>query len=698
MQFANASRLARSLSFSLIGFSLVFTCSSALGQDIGQQVGPQGREQQPKVPTIVNLDSAFGPGLTEAEAKDPNPIRTKLTYNLRSVQKMVRSMLQQHAAPEAIAAKTVRNTVHIRPDGSVETCVWFTDLTDTELAAVQAEGIVVDVSEPVFMKAIQAYLTPDQMDQLAAWPNVLRLAVVDYGVVRTGTVNSQGDAKHRANQVRTVPKGVSGAGTNVGVISDGVVSRNAAAASQNLPETAAGSGIANILLHAAQPGTAAGNGDEGTAMLEIVYDVAPGSPLQFSRGFGGAANMVNSINWMTLAPQAHIIVDDIGYYSEPYFADGPIAAAALAANNAGSTYVSAAGNDANARHNQSAYTNMVVADPPSSANGWNAQNWGGGDYSIDFTLNNGTAANPASFSVHLQWNDQFGASANDYDLYITSANAAHTPQLSSTGLQNGTQNPYENVSGSLPNGSGAVNFRIIVRRFNAAGPNTLELFLLGNAQMNQFSSAADSIFGHPAVPQVVSTAAVNHAPAGNCAVENFSSVGPSTIRFPAATVRATPFVAGADNVSVTGVGGFGSPFPGTSAAAPHVGAVAALIRSCNPAQTPAQIRTRLMTLTQCTPGGPNPPPYGPGNNASIGFGFVDARNAVNSACPGVFCPDFAAPLGTVNVADLLVVINKWGPCPGGNPCPAFGDMDFNGVVNVIDLLYVITRWGPCPVP
>jgi subtilisin family serine protease len=44
---------------------------------------------------------------------------------------------------------------------------------------------------------------------------------------------------------------------------------------------------------------------------------------------------------------------------------------------------------------------------------------------------------------------------------------------------------------------------------------------------------------------------------------------------------------------VTGVGGFGSPFFGTSCAAPTAAAIAGLIKSANPALTPAQIKTAL---------------------------------------------------------------------------------------------------------
>jgi hypothetical protein len=50
--------------------------------------------------------------------------------------------------------------------------------------------------------------------------------------------------------------------------------------------------------------------------------------------------------------------------------------------------------------------------------------------------------------------------------------------------------------------------------------------------------------------------------------------------------------------------------------------------------------------------------------------------------------------GTVNVADVLLIINSWGPCAA--PCPAdIAPSEGDGEVNVADLLGVINAWGPC---
>jgi len=61
------------------------------------------------------------------------------------------------------------------------------------------------------------------------------------------------------------------------------------------------------------------------------------------------------------------------------------------------------------------------------------------------------------------------------------------------------------------------------------------------------------------------------------------------------------------------------------------------------------------------------------------------------------CPADIDGSGAVNVTDLLLVINLWGPCAGqfcqiADIVPPTG----NGIVNVDDLLGVINMWGTCP--
>ena len=59
-----------------------------------------------------------------------------------------------------------------------------------------------------------------------------------------------------------------------------------------------------------------------------------------------------------------------------------------------------------------------------------------------------------------------------------------------------------------------------------------------------------------------------------------------------------------------------------------------------------------------------------------------------SDCPADISPDGGS--GTVDVDDLLMVINNWGAA-GQNPADITGD----GSVDVDDLLAVINGWGAC---
>jgi hypothetical protein len=55
------------------------------------------------------------------------------------------------------------------------------------------------------------------------------------------------------------------------------------------------------------------------------------------------------------------------------------------------------------------------------------------------------------------------------------------------------------------------------------------------------------------------------------------------------------------------------------------------------------------------------------------------------------CPADVTADNVVNTADLLAVINAWGPCAG---CTT--DVNGDGNVNTADLLAVINAWGACP--
>ena len=79
-----------------------------------------------------------------------------------------------------------------------------------------------------------------------------------------GAVTTQADITHRTAVFRGLT-GATGAGIKIGVLSDGVTS------------LAAGAGVRRSRPVTVLPGQAGTGGDEGTAMLEIIHDLAPGA-------------------------------------------------------------------------------------------------------------------------------------------------------------------------------------------------------------------------------------------------------------------------------------------------------------------------------------------------------------------------------------------------------------------------------------
>src|SRR5439155_20751619 len=64
-----------------------------------------------------------------------------------------------------------------------------------------------------------------------------------------------------------------------------------------------------------------GSGDEGTAMLEVIHDLAPGAQLYFATAVEGIGSFARNIRNLRAAG-CDIIVDDVPYSNETPFQDG----------------------------------------------------------------------------------------------------------------------------------------------------------------------------------------------------------------------------------------------------------------------------------------------------------------------------------------------------------------------------------------
>ena len=136
--------------------------------------------------------------------------------------------------------------------------------------------------------------------------------------------------------------GLTGAGVKIGVLSDSVRFLEQSQASGELP--------ADVVVLPGQSGVdpTAPFDDigEGTAMLEIVHDLAPGAKLFFATAFSGVQSFADNIRALRAAG-CDVIVDDVVYSDESPFQDGPIAIAVNEVTASGALYFSSAGNEGN---------------------------------------------------------------------------------------------------------------------------------------------------------------------------------------------------------------------------------------------------------------------------------------------------------------------------------------------------------------
>jgi subtilisin-like proprotein convertase family protein len=491
------------------------------------------------------------------------------------------------------------------PVGALTTIAGWSDVTAVSAAHGLISGRETDPRSKPSTESKEA--------RTARVEGAVRAAVAKAAAVAPsqGAVVSEGDRTHAADTARTKYK-VTGTGVKVCALSDGVDSLEASQATGDLP--------ADVDVLTGQEG----DGDEGTAMLEILHDLVPNAKLGFATAFTSEVSFADNIRALRFTAHCDVIVDDVVYYHESPFQDGLPAQAVNAVVADGAFYFSSAGNEGNKLDGTSGNWEGDFVD-----SGRGIGKFAGAAHDFDpgagVQVFDPLSPNSAGRVTTLWWADPLGGSANDYDLYLI--NAAGNVSDFSQDTQDGNDDPFE----ILAAGAGS-NQKLAVVKFSGA-----DRYFQLSVFRGRFADSADGTLkafstpgvtrGHSAAAGAFSVAAAPASgplpfdleagdpanPAGpypnvftkQSKPERFTSDGPRRVFYAAdgtpvtpgnfsstgGVVRNKPEITAADGV-LTSVPDF-APFFGTSAAAPHAAAMAALALSGNPGMTNAEIRAAL---------------------------------------------------------------------------------------------------------
>lgn len=302
----------------------------------------------------------------------------------------------------------------------------------------------------------------------------------------------------------------------------------------------------------------------GTAVAEVIHDVAPDAELYLAYYDGGDVSMGNAVEWL-MQQGVQIISHSAGGLAAPMNDTGRDAELVDRAAQAGVLWLNSAGNSAR-EHYRGEYTDT--------------DNDQVHEFAPDKQLLGFQSSTNGTTQIILTWDDWSNDGTQDLDLFLL--DAAGNVLASSRNTREGGHPPVEQI---LYKFDDSRTYFIAIHGVKTDRPLRIDAFIHETSNLEMADPTGSLATPGDAIGSLTVGAVNWH----DNQLEPFSSRGPT------ADGRIKPDLAGPDGVSNASFAP--DRFYGTSAAAPHIAGAAALVWSAYPQSTANDIRQYLIANT-----------------------------------------------------------------------------------------------------